>query len=267
MATGYADFIGTVEQQGSLRRDEAEHAARATLQTLAERISPGEAHDLAERLPDELRPMLDRKTEVLPLSREDFVWRVHKREQVPFAVAERHVRAVFAALRDAVGPDEVADLASELPADLDALLFDRPLPDLGEPIGGPVTAEAFLDRVARRTGLDPAGARRATDAVLERLAEQLAEGEVDDLIARLPAELHPPLEAGEARPGVNASPLPLRFFLMAVAESEDVTRAMARLHTRAVFATLDDAVGWDEVADILSQLPNEYRSLVPRPLA
>jgi uncharacterized protein (DUF2267 family) len=266
MATGYADFIETVEQQASVPHDQAERAARATLQTLAERITPGEAHDLAERLPEELRDVLDRDGTVLPLSREDFVWRVHKREDVPFAVAERHVRAVFTALREAVGQDEIADLASELPADLDALLFDRPLPDLGEPFDGPVTVEGFADRVARRTGLDQAAARRATDAVLERIAEQIAEGEVDDLIARLPAGLRAPLEAGKARPGVNASPLPLRFFLIAVAESEGTTRAAARLHTRAVLATLEDAVGWDELADLLSQLPNEYRSLVPRPV-
>ncbi|MEA2305309.1 MAG: hypothetical protein QOH43_2589 [Solirubrobacteraceae bacterium] len=266
MGTGYADFIETVEQQASLPHDQAERATRATLQTLAERITAGEAHDLAERLPEELRDVLDRDSGVLPLSREDFVWRVHEREDVPFTTAERHVRAVLTALREAVGHDEIADLASELPADLDALLFDRPLPDLGEPFEGPVTTEGFVDRVARRTGLDEAGARRATDAVLQRLAEQIAQGEVDDLSARLPAGLRAPLEAGKTRPGVDASPLPLRFFLIAVSETESTTRAAARLHTRAVLATLEDAVGWDELADVLSQLPNEYRSLVPRPV-
>jgi uncharacterized protein (DUF2267 family) len=266
MATGYADFIETVEQQASLPHDQAERATRATLQTLAERITAGEAHDLADRLPEELRDVLDRDSGVLPLSREDFVWRVHEREEVPFTTAEHHVRAVFTALREAVGHEEIADLASELSADLDALLFDRPLPDLGEPFEGPVTVEGFVDRVARRTGLDEAGARRATDAVLQRLAEQIAQGEVDDLSARLPAGLRAPLEAGKARPGVDASPLPLRFFLIAVSETESTTRAAARLHTRAVLATLEDAVGSDELADVLSQLPNEYRSLVPRPV-
>jgi uncharacterized protein (DUF2267 family) len=267
MVTGYADFIGTIGRRTSLAGPEAERAARATLATLAERISPGEARELAERLPVELRPDLERDVRRLPLSAEDFVWRVHEREEVPAPEAERHVRAVFAALRETVDHPEIADLASEMPADLVALLFDRPLPDLGEPFDGPVTVEGFVDRVARRTGLDAAGARRATDAVLDRLAGQIARGEVDDLVERLPAELHPALLAGAARSGPDAGPLPLKQFLIEVSEAAGVTRAEARLGTRAVFATLDDAMGWDEVADVLSQLPNEYRSLVPRPLA
>ena len=83
MVTGDADFIGTIERRASLPRDEAERAAHATLATLAERISPGEARELAERLPEELRADLEREARALPLSAEDFVWGVHKREQVP----------------------------------------------------------------------------------------------------------------------------------------------------------------------------------------
>jgi hypothetical protein len=51
----YASFITTVREIGHIPEDEAERAACATLQTLAERISAGEAGDLAERLPAELR--------------------------------------------------------------------------------------------------------------------------------------------------------------------------------------------------------------------
>ena len=47
----YEQFITIVEQKAKLSRDEAEAAARATLQTLAERISAGQARDLAEQLP------------------------------------------------------------------------------------------------------------------------------------------------------------------------------------------------------------------------
>lgn len=51
-------------------------------------------------------------------------------------------------------------------------------------------AAAFVSRVAERAGLHVERARRAVDAVLETLAERIAGGEVDDLIARLAPALH-----------------------------------------------------------------------------
>lgn len=49
--------------------------------------------------------------------------------------------------------------------------------------------DTFLQRVADRAGIPLERARVATDAVLETLAERIAGGEVDDLIARLHVSL------------------------------------------------------------------------------
>ena len=49
------EFIGQVQHRARLSsRGEAERATRATLETLAERLSGGEAKDLASQLPSEI---------------------------------------------------------------------------------------------------------------------------------------------------------------------------------------------------------------------
>lgn len=269
MATDYDGFIATVEREAEVPRDVAERAVTATLATLGERISGGEARDLAEQLPSALRPVIADHADRAPdaFSGQEFLQRVQAREHVPIFQAERHVRAVFAAMRRTVSDDELADLASELPREIEMLLFDEPSPDLAEApsAGAPASAEEFVDRVARRSGLDEDAARRGIDAVLEMMAFRLAAGEVDDLRGRLPAGLHPPLDRGKAeKPHPSAHWLPLKQFLIAVAEREGVPRSEARLHTRAVFATLAEAVGEDEIGDVMAELPHEYRSLFPR---
>jgi uncharacterized protein (DUF2267 family) len=270
MATDYAGFIATVEREADVAHDQAERAVTATLETLGERISGGEAHDLAGQLPPELQRLVDRHAGdgPRPLSAGEFFQRVQSREQVPIMEAQDHVRAVFVALRETVDPEEIADLASELPRELEMLLFDDlPLEDLDEGVAGssPSSAQDFVARVARRTALDEEGARRATDAVLELLAFRLAAGETDDLKQRLPAELRAPLERGKAdKPSPSAHWLPLKQWLIAVAEREGVSRAEARLHVRAVFETLAEAIGDDELEDVVAQLPSEFRALFPR---
>ncbi|MCW2983453.1 MAG: hypothetical protein JWR63_1023 [Conexibacter sp.] len=264
MATDYAGFLATVEREAHVPRDEAEGAVSATLETLGERISGGEARDLAERLPAQLAELVVRHADdgPQPLSAREFLKRVQIRELVPIDAAEAHVRAVFAALRRTVGPDEIADLASELPRDLERLLFDDPPPpdELGED-----EDFDFVDRVARRTALDAEGARRATETVLEMLAFRLSAGEAEDLAAHLPEDLRAAVRRGTAeKRSPEADWLPLKQFLIAIAEREGVPRSAARLHARAVLETLAEAVG-DEIDDVAAQLPAEYRSLFPRP--
>src|SRR4051794_38324903 len=98
-------------------------------------------------------------------------------------------------------------------------------------------ADEFLRRVASRAGVDRPTAERAADAVLETLAERIAGGEVRDLIARLPLELHDLLRRGEQRTGGNAVPMSFDQFVGHVAEREsDVVDSPdeAREHARAV---------------------------------
>jgi uncharacterized protein (DUF2267 family) len=124
-----------------------------------------------------------------------------------------------------------------------------------------MSAEAFFQRVGDRAGLRPGRARQASDVVLETLAERIAAGEIDDLIAQLPVELHPPLERGKASSGGRARRMSLDQFLERVAVREGVPPEQAREHVRAVFATLRDAVPEQEVFDIASQLPQEFAAV------
>src|SRR5512132_1381770 len=181
-------FIDVVRAGAALDRDGAERATRATLQTLAERIDRGEARALATRLPPELAPWVATTTSAERFDVDELVRRVAQREGVDESIAFGHIRAVFDALARAVGPDELADVAAQLPKDYAALLPRGPDVEV-------VPADRFFARVAELTE-DLDAARRATGAVLETLAERIAGGEVRDLIARLPIELHGPLQRG-----------------------------------------------------------------------
>jgi uncharacterized protein (DUF2267 family) len=247
-------FATTLRQEG-IPLHQAEKAAEAVLTTLAERISAGEARDLAARLPFAAH-WLHTTTPAEAFDVEEFVRRVAQREAVPLPVAERHARAVFAALGRLVPADEIRDMTSELSRDYAPLIaaaegrFFRLM-----------SAETFFLRVGDRAGLPPDQARRATEAVLETLAERIAGGEVDDLIAHLPVELHAPLERGKASSGGHARRMSLEQFLERVAMREGVPPEQAREHARAVFATLRDAVPEQEVFDIAAQLPQEFAAV------
>jgi uncharacterized protein (DUF2267 family) len=86
----YEQFVTLVEQDLGIGRERAEHAIRATLQTLAERIAAGEARDLAEELADELAPWVATTTDAERFDVDEFVRRVADREGVDVPTAERH---------------------------------------------------------------------------------------------------------------------------------------------------------------------------------
>ena len=112
-------------------------------------------------------------------------------------------------------------------------------------------------------------ARRITDAVLETLAERIADGQVEDLITRLDPLLHPPLRRGASSTAPGAHRMPLEQFLRRVAQREGADIDEAGLytetfeHVRAVFATLAEAVGPDEWYDVTVELPADYHGLIP----
>jgi uncharacterized protein (DUF2267 family) len=256
----YERFVSTVEHKARLSRPAAERAARAVLETLAERLSPGEARDLAGQLPPELAPSLATTTPAEGFDIDEFIRRVAEREQVDLTAAEQHARAVFDALGRTVSRDELADMVAELPQNFAPLIaeaegrFVRLMP-----------ADEFWQRVADRAAIDADAARRATDAVLTTLAERISGGEVEDLVSLLPVDLHPPLQRGDALSNGVARRLSLDDFLRLVAEREGVTIDEAREHARAVFATLRDAVGEQEFLDISAQLPVEFTTVEAHP--
>jgi uncharacterized protein (DUF2267 family) len=97
--------------------------SRATLQVLAQRISGGEARDIARQLPGDLDEALRPEHEhAEPFDLEVFIQRVADRALVDFEAARAGVKAVFQTLREAVTGDEFEDVLSELPREYTALL-------------------------------------------------------------------------------------------------------------------------------------------------
>jgi uncharacterized protein (DUF2267 family) len=258
----YEQFITTIQHKARVSWDEAELAARSTLETLAEWLSAGEARDIARQLPGDLGKWLASSDGAQPFHADEFLRRVAEREGIDLETAESHARAVFIALGRVVSHQELEDMAAELPTDFLPLIApaeaeaDRLDPDEVVP------AEEFVSRVADRSGLDEDHARRATEAVLEALAERIAGGEVDDLVAQLPADLRPALERGNERTGGKAQRMSLDEFAERVAELEGVSTDDAREHAQAVLKTLREAISEKEFDDLFAELPDEFRSLL-----
>jgi uncharacterized protein (DUF2267 family) len=249
----YERFIVTIQQKAGISWAEAEHAARAVLGTLGERISRGDARALAADLPGDVRSWLLEAgvADAQPIDAAEFVRRVAAREGVDLETAEQHVLAVFAALARLARRHEMSRLLAELSRDYAALLGDAAREVLAY--------EQFLQRVADRTALFPDRAMEVAAAVLEVLAERIAGGEADQLAQHLPRELRAALERGKARTGGKARRMSLDEFVRRVAEREGVDEQQAREHAGAVLRTLRDAVPDDEFSDLLDQLPRAYR--------
>jgi uncharacterized protein (DUF2267 family) len=252
-----ATFMDVVEETAGITLEEAERAVHASLRTLAERITGGEADDIAAFLPRELRADLRSAPEPAePFSLGEFVRRVAEREGVDEDTAYSHALAVFTALGQAVAPNELRDMAAQLPRDFEPLLEAAQVGRRQVP-----SHEPLVMRVARFASLDPPSARRAAEAVLEALALRISGGEVLDLIDKLPADLIAPLERGLAE-SQRAQRMSLDEFLDRVATAEGVDREDAERHARAVFAALREFVPQKEIHDVESELPAEYAPLL-----
>jgi uncharacterized protein (DUF2267 family) len=123
-------FLDRVARRTQLDRLGAERAADAVLEALGERVARGEIEDLERELPRELRPALERGEaatggQATRMPAGEFLARVAALEAVGTDEATLHVEAVFAALRETVSGDELADLTAELSEDY-APLFARP---------------------------------------------------------------------------------------------------------------------------------------------
>jgi uncharacterized protein (DUF2267 family) len=124
----FEEFIAQVAQEAGLSEEDAATLTRATLSTLAERISGGEARDLAAQLPAPLKTALISAHEnAEAFSVKEFVERTAERADTDPDVADVAVDAVLATLRDAVTPGEFDDVLSQLPADFHRLGASWPL--------------------------------------------------------------------------------------------------------------------------------------------
>lgn len=255
----YERFLATIQRGAELDRDHAERAAMATLVTLAERIPRGRAQELAEDLPERLRDWLaDAKDRPEDFRVEEFFRRVADREEVDGATAAQHARIVFRALSRVAPAYELDDLVDELPHEFEPLVGDvaRQIADRPPEIS---TLSEFIERVERRSDLDRVQAERASEVVLETLAERLAGGEVDDLEEALPGQFREALERGRYHVHGKPRRMSLDEFVDRVARKEEVSFDEAFSHVEAVFRTLTEALPPREVRDILHELPRGYR--------
>ena len=123
-------FVEAVSRRAELPTEQAATIARATLQTLAERVTGTEAADLAAQLPDELSGYLTAPAGgPRPAGGTvQFLHRVADRAAVDPAVAEVGVRAVLNTLRETVTVGEFQDLVAQLPKGFDAMVDPIPRP-------------------------------------------------------------------------------------------------------------------------------------------
>jgi uncharacterized protein (DUF2267 family) len=252
----YATLLDIVQQTAGVTRPEAERAIRAVLPVLAERITGGEADDIAAFLPHEVRPLLTPMHEpAAAFDLDEFHRRIAQRLGGDEQAAHEAARAVFTALGFAVAPGELRDMVAQLPKDYAPLLnaagIGRRMAD----------DDDLVANVARRAGLDPDRARGATEAVLETLGERISAGEVKDLEEELPARLAPALERGLEHSRA-ARRMGADEFVATVAAREGVDPEAARDHTRAAFAALRDYVTDEEFADLVAQLSKDYEPLL-----
>ena len=117
------EFIEAVRRRAILgSREEAERISRATLETLAERLTGEEVEDLAALLPQELAGCLlwhERAGSGEAFALDEFVDRVVEREDARDpAEAASHAKAVMRAVKEAVAAGEEKDARSPLPQEL-----------------------------------------------------------------------------------------------------------------------------------------------------
>jgi uncharacterized protein (DUF2267 family) len=119
----YDEIIARVAERTGLFKGEAVALTRATLATLAERLSCDETRDLAAHLPGPPQDaLLPTKEQAEAFGFDEFVNRVAERSPRRDPIASRSaVDAVLATLREAATPGEFDDVLSQLPRDFHRL--------------------------------------------------------------------------------------------------------------------------------------------------
>ncbi|PZE39287.1 MULTISPECIES: DUF2267 domain-containing protein [unclassified Curtobacterium] len=118
MDTG--QFVDLVAQRADIThvRTRARPLTDATLSTLAERLSGGEAAAVAAELPDELQHCLTGVDEAPErFDADEFVRRVAGRADIDESTAREGARAVFDVLHEAVPKGTWENLTTQLPND------------------------------------------------------------------------------------------------------------------------------------------------------
>ncbi len=125
----YEELIKTVMHRANLgSRLEAQDALRATLETLSEHLTQGEAVNFSSELPPEVtvymqQPFIGGIADRFTLN--DFIQRVSEREGVSTQVAGQHASVVANAISEAVSLGALEHLISQLPTDIAQLFMTQ----------------------------------------------------------------------------------------------------------------------------------------------
>jgi uncharacterized protein (DUF2267 family) len=123
----YDEFVDAAADRAGLSSDEAIVRTDAVRITLAERISGGEARDLASQLPQELQdPLLAADEPAEPFGLVEFVRRVGDRAGVDDIDALDGVRAVLGTIGQAITGGEFEDIMAQLPQEFRELVGPMP---------------------------------------------------------------------------------------------------------------------------------------------
>lgn len=122
----YDEFITRVQDAAAVEsRNHAELATTATLETLGQRLSAGEADNLAAQLPAELKAPLDQTVgDAESFDVDEFLRRVADREGLGCSTeqARDHARAVMSTVAGSVSAGEIDDVRSQLPPGYEFLM-------------------------------------------------------------------------------------------------------------------------------------------------
>jgi uncharacterized protein (DUF2267 family) len=279
----YDEFIDRVAERARVDREQAKVLTQTTLRVLADRISGGQAADLAVQLPEKLATPLQ-KSPQKPAEGYDFdtfVGMVRRlATDVPDEAVLPGIRAVMLTLRDAVGEKEFRDTMAQLPHEFRELLQEQGSPQAAPPSAGDQTAgaaapgeqqaggpgaalaedDSLVQRIAERAGVTAQKAVQLARATLETLAERIGGRQAHDLAQRLPDASAQWLNEPEDTPaqdyGVDDFVSRIRVLAIDV-EDDDITPGI-----QAVVVALRDEVGDAELDIALEPLSDDYDVLV-----
>jgi uncharacterized protein (DUF2267 family) len=122
MSMKYDQFIKEVQSRARLSSlEEAVRATRATLSTLSERITEGEANNLVAQLPDEVAHLMGDSNYGQRFGLDEFFNKVSEKEGSRVQDAVYHARVVMEVLGDAVTGGELDDVKAQLPDEYNKL--------------------------------------------------------------------------------------------------------------------------------------------------
>jgi uncharacterized protein (DUF2267 family) len=116
---------------------------------------------------------------------DEFVAKVQRRTGLDSPESTlRVISATLATLGERLAGGEVKDLASQLPPEIGAFLFE-PMAGSGEPFG----LDEFFWRVSQRAGIDLQEASLQARVVIGVLSEAVTMGEIENVRAQLPEDI------------------------------------------------------------------------------